>query len=239
MFEAAADGLHQADHLPGLVRVEPRHHLVEEEDLGPVREGVGDLHLLGLEHRDLRHAALEAVQAEGVAQRLGLAPGLPLAHAPGEHEADHDILAHVQVRERADELEGPGKTHAGAPVGGQVGDVASLEGDAPGGGRVHAGHQVDERRLARAVGPDDAQYLSPLQAEGDVVHCHEAAKPLGESRRFEGCHQWPPVDGALRRPSGGARRRPSGGARRRPRTRPHRPWGMNRMTSRMMTPYTR
>ena len=52
--------------------------------------------------------------------------------------------------------------HAGGadPVRRQAGDVVALEGDAAGIGLVEAGDGGEQRRLARAVGPDQADDLA-------------------------------------------------------------------------------
>ena len=60
-------------------------------------------------------------------------------------------------------------------VGGLAGDVAALEDDAPLVGPVVAGDQVEERGLARAVGPDDAEQIARRGPRG--VTSRTAVRP--------------------------------------------------------------
>ena len=62
-----------------------------------------------------------------------------------------------------------------------AGDVALAEEHAAGRGREHAADHVDERGLARAVGPDDARRCRPRGTlERDVLEDLQAAEPLRE-----------------------------------------------------------
>ena len=50
-----------------------------------------------------------------------------------------------------------------------TGDVAIAELDGAGSRQVEAGEHVHERRLAGAVGPDEADNLPAVELEGDVL----------------------------------------------------------------------
>src|SRR4029077_5793419 len=55
------------------------------------------------------------------------------------------------------------------------------EGDRPGGRCELAGEQVDQRRLARAVGSDDGVNLPSQELERNVVDRHDAAESARQS----------------------------------------------------------
>src|SRR5439155_21810274 len=57
-------------------------------------------------------------------------------------------------------------------------DVGPVEDDGPFVGAQGAGHAVDQRGLARAVGPDEAEPLAGLHVERHPVEGREAAEPL-------------------------------------------------------------
>jgi len=55
-----------------------------------------------------------------------------------------------------------------AAVGGDAGDGGAVDEDGAGAGAVDGGDGVEERRLAGAVGADDAEYLFTFYREADV-----------------------------------------------------------------------
>ena len=57
----------------------------------------------------------------------------------------------------------------------------------PGGGFEQSRQHLQRRRLAGAVGADDADDLASLDGEGDVVHRDEAAVLLAQSPRLDHC----------------------------------------------------
>ena len=74
-----------------------------------------------------------------------------------------------------------------AAVRRQIGDVAALEEDAPGGRHDAPADQPGKGALARAVGADDGPHLAPGQGEAHVVDRAQAAEvpaePLGREQR--------------------------------------------------------
>ncbi len=52
-----------------------------------------------------------------------------------------------------------------------------------------AGHAVEERRLARTVGPDEAHQLAGLDAEVHAVQGRDPEKPLDQPVDLEQRHQ--------------------------------------------------
>ena len=63
----------------------------------------------------------------------------------------------------------------------QASDVVSVEDDPAGIERLEAGDQVEQRRLAGAVRPDDAEDLALVHVEGDVRVGGQAAVALGHA----------------------------------------------------------
>src|SRR4051812_24739591 len=56
----------------------------------------------------------------------------------------------------------------------------SVEGDGARAGPVHAGDRIEARRLARAIGPDEAEDLATLDAERHGVERRQATELDGE-----------------------------------------------------------
>ena len=90
--------------------------------------------------------------------------------------ADQDVLHHVRVVEQLDVLERPRDAEPGDPVRRQLGDVLPVEHQPPGGGRIDAADQVEDRRLARAVRPDDGKHLPRPHLEAHALHRADAAE---------------------------------------------------------------
>jgi hypothetical protein len=65
-------------------------------------------------------------------------------------------------------------------LGFHTGDVVALEHDTAAVGRDRAADHAEQRGLAGAVWPDDAQRLAAQQREVDSVRDHHGAKALGD-----------------------------------------------------------
>src|SRR3546814_17243432 len=76
------------------------------------------------------------------------------------------------------ERESPSDPHGRDEVDRPVRDVAAAEGDRTAAGGVDAVDDVEQRRLAGAVRPDDALNLAFLDAEIDSVEHDKAAETL-------------------------------------------------------------
>ena len=92
---------------------------------------------------------------------------------------DLDVLAHREVAERAAVLERAGEAVTAAPMRRPAGDVAVTERDSALVGTVEAAEHVDERRLAGAVRPDQADDLAAVQLEGDAGEGAHALERTG------------------------------------------------------------
>src|SRR5258708_6683341 len=110
-----------------------------------------------------------------------------------EQGADAHILVDAELAERASDLEGASDAVLGDAVGGHAGDGLALEGDLAGARLEIAGHEVEQRRLPRAIGADDAGDRSRLDGERHVGDRRQAAEVLGQVLDGEDAH-----DAALR-----------------------------------------
>src|SRR5919204_2769701 len=114
-----------------------------------------------------------------------------LAHVAGmtaKQRAGGDVLHHRHPRERLHDLEGSGEAEPRDPVGPLARDVMAVEMHMARRGRMHAGDQVDQRGLAGAVRPNEADDLALVDVEADVVDGLEPAEPArdaiqGQKRR--------------------------------------------------------
>src|SRR5699024_2183742 len=61
------------------------------------------------------------------------------------------------------------------------GDITAIERHAPGRGLIDAGDQVEQRRLAGAVGADDGIDLAALYLEIQILDCQHAAEFLAQA----------------------------------------------------------
>jgi hypothetical protein len=87
--------------------------------------------------------------------------------------------------EQADVLERPRYAHRHDLVRPATGDVAPLERDRARRRRVQAREDVEERRLARPVRPDDRDDRATRDRERDVVDGRQAAELLRDADGLE------------------------------------------------------
>ena len=162
---------HEGGQVGRLLRVHARRRLVEQQDLRVRGQRAGDLHppLLAVGEVDREPVVVARAHADvlELVVRLLARPRLLLAHARrAEDRAEQPrlqarVLAHQHVLrrghrpEQADVLERPRHAELHDHVRAVARDVALLEVDPAERRLVEAGEHVEERRLARAVGPDD------------------------------------------------------------------------------------
>ena len=102
-----------------------------------------------------------------------------------ERRPDEHVLEHREPLERPRDLRGAPDPATTPGMGGLPGDVGAVEADrAPVGSQV-AGDEVEQRRLARAVRPDDAEGLTLGNVEREVLDDADAAEALGDADDFE------------------------------------------------------
>ncbi len=144
-----------------------REHLVHDEnvrvDVHGHREAEPHVHSRGVRLHGLVDEVLEARERDD----LGQLP-LDLPAREPEHDAvDHDVLAPRDLR-----------VEAGAEL--DEGRDFSVHREVPGRRLEEAGDELQERRLAAAVRPHDAERLAPRHRERDV---REGGHDLGRSER--------------------------------------------------------
>src|SRR5690606_21384117 len=99
----------------------------------------------------------------------------------GPHEdvaAEQDVVEHAHALEQGDVLEGARHAAPGDLVRADADEGLALERDRAFLRGIEAGDRVDQRRLAGAVGPDEAVDLALLDAHRDIrqrLHAAEAS----------------------------------------------------------------
>ena len=105
---------------------------------------------------------------------------MPLAPAR-ESAGDHQILEHRHAAERLRNLKRAGDAQPAALGRRQPRDVAALEQDASGIRRHRAGDDAEQRGLAGAVRPDDAERFAFGESKIEPVGDHDRAEPLTDT----------------------------------------------------------
>src|SRR5207247_5352515 len=98
---------------------------------------------------------------------------------------DGDVLGDGEGGEDPRVLEGATEAVRRPPVGTPAGDVDAAEEDAAGVRRQQSGDQVEDRRLAGAVGADEPEDLMGGEGKGHVVDRGDAAEAAGEPADLE------------------------------------------------------
>ena len=145
---------------------------------------------IGLEVEELDHLLdLAAVFLLGPAHRgqeQNLLPELGGGVAVPAHQ---QVGQHRGVLEQLYVLKGAGDAEPGDLVRRDLGDVAALEEQLARGRVVEPRDQVEDRRLAGAVGADDGEDLALLDAEAHAVDCLEAAELQRDAVDREEAHR--------------------------------------------------
>ncbi len=103
-------------------------------------------------------------------------------------DGEVDAVLDAQAEEHPRLLVRAGEPEPRALAGRRRRDVAAEELDRPGRRGQVAGDDVEERRLARAVRPEDRPPLAVCDVEVDVVHGEEAAEAPADPPQAEGRH---------------------------------------------------
>jgi hypothetical protein len=93
----------------------------------------------------------------------------------------HRVLHHRHGAEQREVLERAADAHRRDPVHRHVGEGLAVEQDPSGAGLIEPRQAVEQRRLARAVGPDQAADLTFSDVEGHAVEGHDAAEPYRDA----------------------------------------------------------
>src|SRR5215207_953035 len=178
----------ERDDLVDLGVAQSRHRLVGDQELRAGRHGAGELELA---HLDLREVAWhlarlagqpeepQELQAALIDRRTTQMPAGPRVHRIEDRDAH--VFGQRQAGEGPRQLEAARQPAARALMRRQA--VERLVGEAHAACLVvqRAADAVDQRRLARAVGPDQAEPLARLDLEVDAVERDEAAEALAEA----------------------------------------------------------
>src|SRR6185312_11080802 len=166
----AVELLEQLDDAVAGGRVEIARGLVGEEDARRVGECARECDALLLAARELRGQVIGAVgEADAIEQRVRARAGVARA---AQLERDGDVFG---GGERGDQLKGLEHesnfltAELRARVLGQRAELGAVEDDGPGGGRVEAGEQAEQRRLAAAGRSDDCDERAVGNGEGHVA----------------------------------------------------------------------
>jgi hypothetical protein len=140
------------------------------------------LQALAVQQRELGARRVAPPRQTALLDRIGGAIECLVATQSGtETRCDERGLEHAHAVKRTRHLEGAADARGAAPFGRHGGDVVPAPGDTPGVGRDLAGDQREQRRLARAVGADDADDLALTQGEREVVDDLQAAIALAQA----------------------------------------------------------
>ena len=116
-----------------------------------------------------------ALDRDVLPERAGDAP--PLGHRQRHR------FQRVEAGEQCVDLERARQAPPHPILWRQIRDVFGPQIDLAGIGRQHAGHQVDQRGLAGAVGPDQRVARAYRQAQFDIAGDHQRSEVLGEAAR--------------------------------------------------------
>ena len=171
----------------------PAIDFVGDQELRLGRHGARELELA---HLDLREVARQLVGLVGERRPAAAArrsarrsrPATACAPRPrvdGVEQRHAQVLGDRQARERPRQLEAARHAAVGALVRGSPSIGCAVE--AHGAGLVvqRAADAVDQRRLAGAVGADQAEALARRDREVDAVERDEAAEALAQTCDFE------------------------------------------------------
>ena len=167
-------------------RIEGGEGLVEEQDLRLEHERPRERHALRFAPRErARRAVGELPDPEMVEPPRDARP----AHRRGdaaEAEPEGDVLLHGRVsEERLLEDRGHAPPGLEAPPGR---DGGTPDPDRARGGRLEEAEDAEQRRLARAVRPDDREDLPVLELEGGDVEDERAGVTDGDVRQRDDGH---------------------------------------------------
>src|SRR5207302_8332608 len=195
-----------------LARADPARRLVEEEQPGLPRVGDRDVEELALTLREpTRQRARLGVEPEEREHLRRLRPHRPIRVGQGQQtpglalareDGERHVVERAELVEEVHELERARDTRADPLLHRLLRDVLTAEEDLALVGRQQPADQVDERRLAGAVGADEGEHLALLHAEVHAIPRAELAELLHHGLRLEQhAHLGPPwgYRGALRR----------------------------------------
>ena len=202
--ELPPDVLDPEPHIAGFFRRKPGRRLIQEDELrlhgkrpsdfhhlpNTVREACDRVVPIGLEFKEIddpldRATMRHLFPPDGRAEDdLGGKAG-PAARVA----SDQQVLQHGGVFEELDVLECAGDAEFRDFRGPALQEAFSLEPDIPRRRLTDARDQVEQRRLAGPVGPDNGKDLTSLHAEGDVIQRRNPAEADRDAPHVEQGHR--------------------------------------------------
>src|SRR6266850_6514171 len=158
--------------------VDARRRLVEQDQRRIGHEHAHELDELLLAVGELARVLAGQLAEPHELQQLAAPPLRLRARTPRD---DEQVLQRRQLRKDADDLERAADATAGDLPGLEAVDPLAAEAHAAGVEALDPGDAVEERRLARAVGSDQAVDAPGLQRQRDVVDGGHAAEALAYS----------------------------------------------------------
>src|SRR5262245_1032904 len=244
----ARDRLQQLPYIVALVDREARERLVEQQDLGVLRQRHGDLHPPLLAVGGLRQRPIGDVLEADAPTRVtpardesGLmveaAERVPAQRRQAE-QSERDVPQDGVLWKQRDDLIGARHPEMRPAMARHAGDVAAEQQDRSAVGGELAGDQVEQRGLAGAVRADDQPPLPGLDGKRDVGGDAQAVERFAQPTDGERGHGWRSSTGGLSLEL--ARARSAFSPQRASRTEPGTsPSGMKLMMATKITPSTR
>ena len=170
---------HHGNHLVDLGRVQPRQHLVQQQQPGPGGQRARQLQALAPAHGQVG-GGLVQLRAQVDAARDGLG-GRQRVGPPRQAQvrADGDVLAHGLRAEGLHDLEGARHAQARGALRRHAGDVPAVEQHLALVRAQKTRQQSEQRGLARAVGTDQRADAAGWHRQADVLHGLQAAEADG------------------------------------------------------------
>ena len=165
--------------------------LIQQQQRGVRGERAGDLEEAALAVGEVtRQARGEILQADQREQFLRtVMPAGEAAQARGAQRfwprGEQDVVEACLLRQHAAFLECARNSEARAAMRGQPVDACSGEADFAGIGALPAGDQVEQRRLAGAVGADQADDAGTVQRERNAVNGADTAEGAADILQFK------------------------------------------------------
>src|SRR5262249_39415288 len=170
-------------------RIEPGIDLIEHEQPRPHGKALGKLEPLASGKGERRSGPISECGEPGEGELL--AGGLDgFAHAPvgaAEERARGDVFEDAHARKRLHDLERACETAARRLEWPLPRYILSPKGDLSAGRAMHAGYDIDERGLARAIGSDHGNDLSLFEGEAHRVEGVDASEVFADSFELQKC----------------------------------------------------
>ena len=163
--------------------------LVEQQQARLRRERAGEFQAFALSGGERAPVGIRLFQQAHAAQPLVRLLARVADVARACERADHHVLGDGHALEGAQLLEGARDAAPAHVVGREPGEPRPVELHLALVGRVEAADAVEERRLAGAVRPDDADELTGRDVERDAAVGGDAAEALGHAANAEQAHR--------------------------------------------------